>query len=237
MNNSRNARATRTLSNLFAAVFEVAGILTQLLLLWIGARVVWGTEDLESEIILQVTWCIVASVYLGVTIAVLALTVRVDRPDTAGTRTLLRHPAVHFLSTLFTFGASVFGIVVALDLVTDLADGSGDPVLEVSSVWALLLSWALFNWGFARIYYSRYYRAADPPLDFPDTLEPRIADFAYFAFTNATSFSVSDVHVRSTRMRWTVVWHTTFSFFFNALIIALVLNLITSGALLSQLLD
>jgi uncharacterized membrane protein len=38
-------------------------------------------------------------------------------------------------------------------------------------------------------------------------------------------------------MRWTIVWHTTLAFFFNALIIALVINVITKGEFLSQLLE
>ena len=49
-----------------------------------------------------------------------------------------------------------------------------------------------------------------------------------FSFTNATAFSVSDVLVTTPRMRWTVIWHTSLSFFFNALIIVLAINTITS---------
>ena len=48
---------------------------------------------------------------------------------------------------------------------------------------------------------------------------------------------MSDVQVMTTRMRWTVVWHTTFAFFFNALIIALTMNVISNGTLLQNLLD
>jgi uncharacterized membrane protein len=34
------------------------------------------------------------------------------------------------------------------------------------------------------------------------------------------------VQVMTTRMRWTVVWHTTLSFFLNAMIIVLAVNTI-----------
>jgi uncharacterized membrane protein len=38
------------------------------------------------------------------------------------------------------------------------------------------------------------------------------------------------VEVLSTRMRWTIVWHSVLSYFFNGLIIVLALNTIMSGA-------
>jgi uncharacterized membrane protein len=91
----------------------------------------------------------------------------------------------------------------------------------------MLLSWALFHWGYARIYERRYRMAPTPPaLLFPGTDQPRIVDFVYFSFTNATAFSVSDVQVMTPRMRWTVVWHTTFAFFLNALVIVLAFSTI-----------
>ena len=44
-----------------------------------------------------------------------------------------------------------------------------------------------------------------------------------------TTFAASDVEVLSTRLRWTVVWHSVLSFFFNGLIIVLALNTITGS--------
>ena len=57
----------------------------------------------------------------------------------------------------------------------------------------------------------------------------------YLAFTNATTFAVSDVQVTSTRMRWTIVWHTTIAFFFNALIIVLTMNVVANGRFFADL--
>jgi uncharacterized membrane protein len=36
-------------------------------------------------------------------------------------------------------------------------------------------------------------------------------------------------------MRWTVVWHTTLAFFFNALIIVLTMNVISNGSFFTEL--
>src|SRR5690606_1165793 len=103
-------------------------------------------------------------------------------------------------------------------------------VFELVAVWAMLASWAMFHWGYSRIYYAIYHnRESEKPLLFPATEHPRLTDFVYFSFTNGTSFAPSDVIVTTSRMRWTVVWHTTFRFFFNALIIVLTMNTISGG--------
>jgi uncharacterized membrane protein len=216
---------------------EIIGAVMQLLLIWIAAQIVWGADDPDDETLLRLLWCVLASLYLGATIVSLNVLVRLDVPDPRATRVLVGHPIARALATLVAFGASLLGLAVATDLISALGLGVHDPVAELSAIWTMLLSWAMFNWGYARIYFSRYHREADPPLSFPGTEEPRLVDFVYLAFTNATTFAVSDVQVRSTRMRWTIVWHTTLAFFFNALIIALVINVITKGEFLSQLLE
>lgn len=216
----------------------IIGILMQVWLVWVGGRVLWGEDDAEDpkNLGLLFGWCLIASLYLGATVLTLTITARSPQPDSRLTQRIVGHPLSRWLSMLLTFGASVVGLTVAIQLIVDQSLDVGDPVLEVLGVWAMLLSWALFNWGYARIYYSRYLRASAPPLVFPGTQDPRLVDFAYFAFTNATNFSVSDVQVVDSRMRWTVVWHTTLAFFFNALIIGLTINLLINGRLFTDLL-
>lgn len=226
--------ASRTRSSL-TLTGEIAGLLVQLLLVWIGARIVWA-DDESLDALRLIAWCVVATLYLGVTVLALNILVRIDRPDPPAVRALIGHPVTRAFSTVFTFGASGLGLFVALDLIASLGEERHDPVSELSAVWAMLLAWALFNWGFARIYFSRYHRAADPPLLFPGTDDPRLTDFAYLAFTNATTFAVSDIQVTSPRMRWTIVWHTSLAFFFNALIIVLTMNVIANGRLFADLL-
>jgi len=216
---------------------EILGLLLQLVLVWLGAHIIWGSEGQidEEEAVILIVWCLVASLYLGLTLLWLNVLVRIDTPDPAATRLLVGHPLTRMLSMVLTFGASLLGLTVALDLITSLGRDVHNPFLELSAVWAMLLSWVLFNWGYARIYFSRFHRAPQPPLEFPGTDDPRLVDFAYFAFTNATTFSVSDVKVVHTHMRWTVVWHTTLAFFFNALIIVLTMNVISNGSFFTEL--
>ena len=209
----------------------------QMWLVWIGAQVLWGTDDPDdpNDIGLLLAWCMVASLYLGATALTLTALAWSGRPDAKLTQRIIGHPLSRWLSVIFTFGSSVIGLSVAIQLMANLGLDSRDALLEIIGVWAMLLSWVMFNWGYARIYLSRYLRAKQPPLVFPGTPDPRLVDFAYFAFTNATNFSVSDVQVTDSHMRWTVVWHTTLAFFFNALIIGLTINLLINGKLFADL--
>ena len=213
---------------------EIIGMLMQLTLVWLAWRLLWENDEIVNMLEL-LTWCILATAYLGSTALALNVSARRRAPETAATRILIGHPLARLLSTLTTFGSSLMGLSVALDLITSLGAAQPNPVAEFAAVWAMLLSWVMFNWGYARIYFSHYHRATEPPLEFPGTASPRISDFAYLAFTNATTFAVSDVKVRTTRMRWTVVWHTTLAFFFNALIIGLTMKVISDGRLFAEL--
>jgi uncharacterized membrane protein len=64
-----------------------------------------------------------------------------------------------------------------------------------------------------------------PPLVFLHTSEPTLLDFVYVSFMVGTSFTPNDVET-TPRIRWTVVWHSVLSFFFNGFIIVLALNTI-----------
>ncbi len=69
---------------------------------------------------------------------------------------------------------------------------------------------------------------AVPPLVFPHTTNPSLLDFVYVSFMVGTSFTPNDVET-APPIRWTVVWHSVLSFFFNGFIIVLALNTIMGG--------
>lgn len=209
---------------------ELLGLIAQGALVYFGVLVLWEDDEV-FELVMRVIWCAIAFVYLAATILGMNLLVRLDRPDPPIARTLVGHTLTRVLSTTVTLVASLLGLTMALTLIAELGTGTNNPASEMSAIAAMLLSWALFNWGYARVYLSRYHREKTPPLIFPGTEQPRLVDFVYLAFTNATTFAVSDVQVVSSRMRWTIVWHTTLAFFFNAIIIALILNVVMNGTL------
>jgi len=232
----RTASTARgTTSTVLGILGETGGLLLQLLLVWVGVELVFSDtpDDATGNLLI---WCIVATVYLLVTIVGLQLVVWLDQPDPPVVRLIIANRLTRVLSSVLTFGASLLGLREAFELIISIGTKSHDALLEIAAVWAMLLSWALFNWGYARIYYGRYHRASEPPLVFPGTSEPRLTDFAYLAFTNATTFGVSDVLVTSPRLRWTIVWHSTFAFFFNSVIIVLSINVVTDAGFFKNLL-
>ena len=59
---------------------------------------------------------------------------------------------------------------------------------------------------------------------FPDGDTPDGVAFLYFSYAIGTSTAVSDVEVTSNNMRKLVMLHSVFSFFFNTLIVAAMVN-------------
>lgn len=212
-----------------AVIVRVADLLVQLVLIALGLAIIL-IEDDETMVDLIALWSLIAGVYWLASVVAVGVSVR--RPHGRAPRWLARadlHPLVAFIWTTATFVTSIVGLAAATEMLVLRDDPEWAGWVEPIAIVAMLLSWALFHWGYARIYERRYRRAVIPPLEFPRTEQPRLGDFVYFSFTNATAFSVSDVLVTTTRMRWTVVWHTTLSFFLNALIIVLAFSTIINS--------
>ena len=215
-------------SAVFRAIVLIADFLIQLVLIWLGSRLLF-TEDDEAIIDILISWCLIGTLYWLATVIVIATVAFRDRRDDTRHPVLAwidLNPVSRLVATLATFLASFVGLAAAVELLVLRDDENWADIVDVVAVWAMLLAWALFHWGFARIYARRYERAIEKPLLFPGKTPPGIVDFVYFSYSNATSFAVSDVQVMTTRMRWTVVWHTTLSFFLNAMIIVLAVNTI-----------
>ncbi|MDI6023596.1 DUF1345 domain-containing protein [Leucobacter sp. UT-8R-CII-1-4] len=231
MTATQPTRQQRSGSRSITVVIEVVGILAQLLLLYVGLIYLFNEEtEPLADLVYLFAWCVVATLYLAGTVFWLNIDLRINRDDHRFLRETSRNPLIAWFSTIATFTASLVGLSAAISLVSEASKTDAFHVYELVAVWAMLASWAMFHWGYSRIYYAAYQKyEADQPLHFPGTEQPRLIDFVYFSFTNGTSFSPSDVSVRTSRMRWTVVWHTTFSFFFNALIIVLTMNTISGG--------
>jgi uncharacterized membrane protein len=75
---------------------------------------------------------------------------------------------------------------------------------------------------YARLYYS------DPQggMSFNQETDPTFRDFAYVAFTIGMTFQVSDTEVQTEAIRSTVLGHALISFVFDAVIIAVTVNVV-----------
>lgn len=228
----------------FGLVLFVLDVLCQLALIGLGLYIAFGDvlapdfNDHASVVGLLTLWCLFGSFYwVGAVIAAFASsrrhpvplgTVMVSRPLQHIRDWLELHPIVGAITTTATFLASFVGLTAAVELLLLRNDPEWGVAVKVVAVWTMLLSWALFHWGYANLYARAYRRAGTVrPLEFPGGEEPGLADFVYFSFTTAATFAASDVSVMTRRMRWTVIWHSTLSFFFNSLIIVLAINTLT----------
>jgi uncharacterized membrane protein len=108
-------------------------------------------------------------------------------------------------------------------------DGDGHVLLCVATV---VISWLVTHTAFTLRYAHLFYRDCDDDgkneggLEFPGGEDPDDLDFAYFAFTIAMTFQVSDTEISSRTIRRLVLRHGLMSFAYNTVILALSLNVI-----------
>jgi uncharacterized membrane protein len=95
----------------------------------------------------------------------------------------------------------------------------------------IVLSWAFIHTIFALHYAHDYYgdHRELKCLNFPGDEAPDYWDFVYFSFVIGMTSQVSDVTVASRPMRHTVTAHGIVSFFFNASLLALTVNIAASA--------
>jgi uncharacterized membrane protein len=92
----------------------------------------------------------------------------------------------------------------------------------VLSAWTFLQ--VMFALHYAGVYFQRQKGGVAGGLEFPGGAQPDWTEFFYQAFTLGCTFASSDVNVSSKRMRRIVVLQGVACFFFNAIILALTIN-------------
>ncbi|MBI1981449.1 MAG: DUF1345 domain-containing protein [Methylocystis sp.] len=144
------------------------------------------------------------------------------------------------------------GRFVMLLLTTAIATASfGAVVIELGSVksmegWekgaAVLLtivtvldSWLFLHLTFAFHYAHEFYfkeerDSQEPPaarggLHFPNTRTPHYVDFLYFSYVIGVAFQTADIETCSSPMRLLVATHRIVAFFYNTVILALMVNI------------
>ena len=136
-----------------------------------------------------------------------------------------------FVVVLGVVGTSCVTLFMALN-------GKDGPLLYevLLSVASVLLGWFVVQTMAAMHYAYEYYESpsANPAegqsgqliggLDFPEGDNPDGVAFLYFAYVIGVAFAVSDIRITSNKMRKIVLLHSTFSYFFNTLIVAATVN-------------
>jgi uncharacterized membrane protein len=100
----------------------------------------------------------------------------------------------------------------------------------------VVFSWTLVHTVYGLRYAHAFYGDSDESgghqhaggLIFPGDRPPNYFDFAYFSFVIGMTCQVSDVQITSRRMRHIALVHSILSFGFNTMILALLINTVSS---------
>lgn len=135
-------------------------------------------------------------------------------------------------------GLTVGAIAFSFYSIFSILNGANTSAAHLATaIISIPLGWVVFNTLFAFHYARLYYAPAGTDNDadgkeddaggliFPDTPEPVIWDFFYFAFCLGATFQTSDVNVRTTGFRMVMMFHSIASFVFNTTLLALAINL------------
>jgi uncharacterized membrane protein len=174
-----------------------------------------------------VAWDIGAVVYLGWTIHIMftrnpdIIRIQAARQDESA--------AVILIIILLAIAASFVSIAGILSGVRSAAVDSKAMHLVLAGM-TILLSWILTQVVFTMHYAHEYYRpeAENCPeggLRFPGDDKPDYWDFFYFATSIGAASQTSDVSITNKPLRRLVAFHAVISFFFNAAVLALAINL------------
>jgi uncharacterized membrane protein len=135
---------------------------------------------------------------------------------------------VIFVTLLLAIAASFWAIAAVLSEATQ-ANGK---ILHVSlGVASICLSWIVTQVVFTFHYAHEYYTPDEggerlrEGLDFRDTEQPDYWDFFYFATSFGAASQTSDVTIRTKALRRLATLHAVISFFFNAAVLALAVNI------------
>lgn len=134
---------------------------------------------------------------------------------------------------LITLAAMMLSFVSIFGLVN--APGPTHLPLLLLSLASVPLGWVTLHtvmaWHYAHEFYAPGPDAGDTGgLGFPGTVEPTVWDFLYFSFVIGMTAQVSDVQITNGDLRRLALFQGVVSFFFNAVIVALAVNVAIAQA-------
>lgn len=138
-------------------------------------------------------------------------------------------PSVRLSELVVLFSGVALLAAVGLVLIrAGQAVGGTKAYLIALGVLSVALSWALVHTVFTLRYARCFYQGPTGGIDFNEDDPPTYLDFAYLALTVGMTFQVSDTNLTSKPIRRIAIVHATLSYLFGAVIIALVINVVSS---------
>jgi uncharacterized membrane protein len=175
---------------------------------------------------LLVTWDVGVGLYLALAFQAMA---KADIARIRRRAALLDEGRVAFL--MLTAGAALASLGAIVAELGAKESGHAPAHLALAVV-TIALSWAFTHTMFALHYAHEFYienRYEDGGLAFPGKEQPDYWDFVYFSLVIGMTSQVSDVAVTAKAIRRTVAAHGVVSFFFNAALLALIVNIAASA--------
>lgn len=108
------------------------------------------------------------------------------------------------------------------------ATGATKAYLIALGLLSVTLSWGLVHTVFMLRYARSYYSRPVGGIDFNEDDPPTYLDFAYLALTIGMTFQVSDTNLTTKGIRRIALSHALLSYLFGAVIVALVINVVSS---------
>jgi len=130
--------------------------------------------------------------------------------------------------------ASLASLAFVLQKQTD-PSGAPLPIRIIVAALTLVTSWVFVHTAFAIRYAHFFYGDPEPKghrrggLAFPGIEHPDFWDFIYFSFVVGMTCQVSDVQVTTRVMRRLTLAHGVLSFFFNAGVLAVAVNILAAA--------
>jgi uncharacterized membrane protein len=205
----RSPAGIRVVASAFLGI--VAGVLTSRFTIWQAAMLIgWDVASIS----------LIAAIWFSV-----------GRLNNEGTRSHAgrEDPSIR-LSELIVLIAGV-ALLAAVGFVLIRAGGTAGAMkayLIALGVVSVALSWALVHTIFTLRYARAFYGPPTGGIDFNEPELPSYLDFAYLAFTIGMTFQVSDTNLTSKAIRRIALAHALISYLFGAVIVALVINVVSS---------
>ncbi len=116
-------------------------------------------------------------------------------------------------------------------VISELGHAPGVERVALGAV-TILLSWAFMHVIFALHYAHEYYGEGKDEriggLEFPGKEDPDYWDFLYYSLVVAMTAQVSDVQITSKAIRRLTTVHGVVAFFFNVIVLALTVNIVST---------
>jgi uncharacterized membrane protein len=129
---------------------------------------------------------------------------------------------------ILSSGVALLAAVGLVLIEASHASGGTKAYLITLGVLSVALTWVLVHTVFTLRYARTYYAEPVGGIDFNEDDPPTYLDFGYLALTIGMTFQVSDTNLTTKNIRRIALAHALLSYIYGAVIVALVINVVSS---------